>query len=632
MTDWNIKKSLHLYKIPQWGLGFFDINENGNLIVRPATNSKDSVDLKLLIDELRQRKIEPPILLRFMDILHDRIRIIHNCFYSAIDECNFNGSYHPIFPIKVNQQKHVIEGILKYGKKYGLGLEAGSKAELLAILALAEDPNIPIICNGYKDTEFVALVVMAHKMGKKIFPVIEKFSELECFINVYKKTGIIPNLGIRVKLTTKGAGQWAMSAGDNSKFGLRATEIMEAMRLLKEEKLLSSLKLLHFHIGSQIPRINRIKRALTEAGRIFVELYKEGAPLEFIDVGGGLGVEYSGETKNSMATINYSAQEYANDVVYRILQLCDSEKIPHPTIYSESGRFLSAHYSLLVTNISNTSKITSEERIPDLNKAAPQPMHELKEILDLINEKNYQECYHDSLQYKTESLNLFNLGYMSLRERAVMEKIFWSIMNKIKNTIQELRTHPSELKSIEEYLADTYFANFSIFQSLPDSWALHQIFPVIPIHRLHTEPTRNVVVVDLTCDSDGKISKYIGSEEKNKFIKMHQVNGDEPYYFGVFLIGAYQETLGEMHNLFGDTNAVQVEIDGKSKYKISHVIKGDTVKEVLEFVSYNNTELIEKMRRQVESAVQEKKLNLEDSAKMMDIYEFGLAGYTYLED
>ncbi|MDJ0839250.1 MAG: biosynthetic arginine decarboxylase [Acidobacteriota bacterium] len=632
MSKWNIDDALEIYKIPNWGLGYFSVNEKGNLCVKPSDQADHQVDLRVLVDELRQRNIKPPILIRFLDILRDRIARISSCFHQAIINNEYQGRYYPLFPIKTNQERDVVTSILNYGKEHGLGLEAGSKAELLIVLALTTDLETPIICNGYKDREFVELVGMAHRMGKNIIPVIENFGELETFAAHYRNTGIMPDLGIRIKLSTRGIGKWAKTGGDSSKFGLRIPEVMAAVRLLEKENLLDSLKLIHFHIGSQVTKIGVVKQAIVETMRVYVELCRMGAPMGFVDIGGGLGVDYDGTQGDSHGTINYSIEEYASDIIYRIKQACDEGGIQHPTVFSESGRFLSAHYSMLVTNIAATSALLGDN--PEIKPPEKSfgPVKEMYEILEILDESNMVESYHDALQYKTESLNLFSLGYMSLSERAIMEELFWTIMRELYVMSRNSKLSSQELDNLEHEMADTYFANFSIFQSLPDAWAIDQVFPLIPIHRLDEEPDRKGVVVDLTCDSDGLIGAYVGDEERNPSVPLHRVISQEPYYIGIFLVGAYQETLGELHNLFGDTHAVQIQITGEGRYRVLGVIKGDTIYNVIDYMSYDTKELLHQMREQIEGAVERGTLTVGDSAAMMQRYENSLYGYTYFND
>jgi arginine decarboxylase len=632
MNKWSNKKSVDLYKIDKWGQGYFEVNSKGNLCVKPSPESPYKVDLKRLIEELRSRKLHPPVLIRVMDILKDRLKTLSRCFNDSIKELGYKGKYYPLYPIKVNQQRTVVEAMLKYGQSVGLGLEAGSKAELLLVLALTDNAATPIVCNGYKDEEFVELVGMAHKMGKKIIPVIENYSEVETFIRHYRKTGVMPQLGVRLKLFTKGAGKWASTGGESSKFGLSVPEMVNVIDRLAEEELLPQLKLLHFHIGSQITDIQVVKNALTEASRVFIEMIKLGANLEYIDVGGGLGVDYDGSSRETFSTINYAVSEYTNDVVYRIQQVCDQHGVPHPTIFSESGRFLAAHYSLLITNIQTTGRYELKAYSNGQIQAESGPIKEMLDLRSTINEHNFLEAYHDAIQYRQEVRNLFNYGYISLRDLAGSENLFNQIMESILEEAEECDSPPEELWEMARGQVDTYFANFSLFQSLPDSWAIDQIFPILPVHRLNEKPLRKAVLVDLTCDSDGKISEYIGDEDENSFVRLHAIEPGDHYYVGIFMIGAYQETLGELHNLFGDTHSVQIEILGNDHYRLSNYTKGDSVKDVLSYVAYNAKELIARMRAQIERAVERRKLTLEESAQLMDQYEEGMFGYTYFEE
>lgn len=632
MAAWNLDNASELYRINDWSLGYFNINEAGNVSVKPSPDSPHSIDLKKLMDELIERKINPPLLIRFTDILKHRIARLSSCFHKAIEENQYRGDYKPLFPIKVNQEKDVITSVLRYGKEWGLGLEAGSKAELMIVLAQAEELETPIVCNGYKDKEFVELVCMAHKMGKKIFPVIENFGELHTFINHYKETGVIPRLGIRVKLSTKGTGQWAKTGGDNSKFGLRIPEVMAALKLLNQENLLDSLKLLHFHVGSQISRMSVVKQSILETTRVYVESIKLGAKLEYIDIGGGLGVDYSGNAEGRGSSINYSVDEYANDVVYRIKQLCDEHEIPHPNLFSESGRFLSAHYSLMITNVAAINALPESSNFQKPERGFG-PLYEMYEILDSLNPQNMVECYHDATQYKNEALSLFNLGHLTLPERSDMEEVYWEILRRIHRICQTLENVPSDLEDLSGRLSDTYFTNFSIFQSLPDAWAINQVFPIMPIHRLSEEPSKQGVVADLTCDSDGLVESYVtNTEGGSRALPMHELKPGEPYYLGIFLTGAYQETLGELHNLFGDPHAVLVEVTGDNQYRISGLVKGDTIQDVISYMTYDTNKLRAKMHRQIEAAVHRGDLTIGESGGMMDLFDEGLRGYTYFED
>lgn len=628
MESWNVEKAIDFYGVDRWGLGYFTVNEAGNICVKPSAESPFKVDIKLMVDELRKRNIHTPVLIRVMDILKDRLHTLTDCFKKAIKDNDYKGNYYPLFPIKVNQERDVVTSFLRYGKDFGVGLEAGSKAELMIVLSLTQFPETPIVCNGYKDPEFVRLVCLAHKIGKRVFPVIENYGEVETFIAHYHKTGIMPNLGVRIKLATKGVGKWAESGGDSSKFGLRINEVMEAVRLLHKEGLLGSLKLLHFHIGSQVSQISVVKQAVLESMRVFTELVRLGAELEYLDIGGGLGVDYEGAPTEGH--INYSTAEYASDIVYRVKQACDQYGIKHPTLFSESGRFVAAHYSLLITDVPACNSVLSASTEVKRPEQEFGPVKEMFDIINNLNDANVAECYHDALEYKSEALNMFNLGFLSLPERGNMEQIFWTIMEKI---VKKKHLLPQqEREDLAFQMADMYFANFSLFQSLPDSWAIDQLFPIIPIHRLDEEPDRSGVIADLTCDSDGVIDNYPCDEEMNKTVALHQLQPGIPYYLGVFLVGAYQETLGELHNLFGDPHAVQVELLGENQYKIRNLIKGDTVNQVISYVSYDTEKLTRRMREQLERAVEERLIDLDEAAHFMSEYEEGMAGYTYFED
>jgi len=632
MSEWSIEEALRAYKIDRWGLGYLTVNERGNICVRASRDADHKIDLKRLVDELRQRKIDPPILIRFLDILRDRIERISKCFDVAIVTNEYRGNYYPLFPIKTNQEHDVVSSILDYGKARGLGLEAGSKAELLIVLALTENTETPIVCNGYKDPDFVRLVGMAHKMGKRILPVIESYQEIESFVAYYRETGIMPDLGVRIKLSTRGVGKWAKTGGDASKFGLRIPELMGMVKLLEGEGLLGSLRMLHFHVGSQITKIGVVKQAIAETMRVYVELCHMGARMGYVDIGGGLGIDYDGTGTDSHGTINYSVEEYANDIIYRIKQICDEKGIEHPVVFSESGRFLAAHYSMLVTNIATTSTLSTGSGELEPPESTFGPVKEMFEILEVLDETNLVESYHDAIQYKTESLNLFSLGYMSLAERSAMEELFWKIMQAIHEMSKKLGKPSHELEALEHELADTFFANFSLFQSLPDAWAIDQVFPLIPIHRLDERPDRRAVIVDLTCDSDGLIDGYVGEDESNPTVYLHPPEPGEPYYIGIFLVGAYQETLGELHNLFGDTHAVQITISGENRYRVSGVIKGDTIENVIGYMSYDIERLRHQMREQIEGAVENGNLDLEESAATMQYFEQCLHSYTYFRE
>ena len=627
---WTIADSLETYSIRQWGAGYFGINEKGNVMVHPGGPETPSFDLKELIDEVRRRGIVPPLLIRFTDVLRHRVVHLNEAFKKAISEQGFKGSYKGVFPIKVNQHRYVVEQIVAAGKQYGYGLEAGSKPELLAVMALLDDDDSLIICNGYKDEEYVETALYASKLGRKVVMVVEKPTELALIAEVSRRTGIRPRIGIRVRLSSRGAGKWEASGGDRSKFGLSSSELMNALSFMREAGLIDTFELLHFHLGSQISNIRNVKDALREVGRFYVEVARLGAPLKYLDVGGGLGVDYDGSQTNFASSMNYTTEEYANDVVFSVMEACDLAKIPHPILVSESGRAIVAHHAVLVTEVLGSSEFGGEGAPEQLAEVSPQVVKNLWATYRDLTRKNLIEAYHDASEYKEESLTLFSLGHLTLEERVIAENLFWAICHKTMRLAREGGEVPEELEALDRSLADTYFCNFSVFQSLPDSWAIDQLFPVMPIHRLNECPSRRGVLADITCDSDGKIEHFIDKREVKDQLELHPLNDDE-YYIGIFLVGAYQEILGDLHNLFGDTHAVQVSLAPGGGYLIDHVVEGNSVTEVLDYVSYNKDDLIAKMRRNTEQALRLGKITLDESRQILRVYELGLAGYTYLE-
>jgi arginine decarboxylase len=629
---WKVSDAVETYRIRHWGKGYFGINKAGHVTVHPQKRGDPSVDLKNLIDELQTRGIQLPILLRFTDILRHRVGEIHEAFRSAIREFDYQGDYSCVYPIKVNQQRHVVEEILDYGKQFRFGLEAGSKPELLAVLAMTNGGETPIICNGFKDDEFIKMTVLARKIGKQVIPVIEKFTELETLVRYAEELDVKPVIGVRVKLAARGAGRWKYSAGFRSKFGLTVTEVLEAHEYLKQRGMADALQLVHFHLGSQITNIRNIKNALTEAARVYVELVRIGTGVRFMDVGGGLGIDYDGSQTDFESSVNYTLQEYANDVVFRIKTVCDEAGVAHPTIISESGRAVVAYHSLLVFDVLGTSNFDSYQAPPDEVPAdSPQQIADLLSIYRDLSKKNAVESYHDAVQMVDEALNMFNLGSLPLEQRALAERLFWAVCNKLLRIVRDLDYVPEELQGLEALLSDTYFCNFSVFQSMPDSWAIKQLFPIMPIHRLNEAPTRRAVLGDITCDSDGKIDQFIDLRDVRNTLELHPYDG-QPYFLGAFLLGAYQEILGDLHNLFGDTNAVHVSFDEDGEVTIDEFIKGDTVREVLHYVQFSADELLAKMRKEVEKAVRQGKIALNESRQLLRFYESGLEGYTYLEE
>jgi arginine decarboxylase len=630
IDKWKVQDAAETYGIRHWGKGYFGINQAGHVTVHPYKRPEQAVDLKELTDQLQARGIQLPILLRFTDILRHRVGEIHDAFKTAIKEFDYKGPYCCVYPIKVNQQRHVVEEIHDFGKPFNFGLEAGSKPELLAVLAQTNGLETPIICNGFKDDEFIKMTVLARKIGKQIIPVVEKFTELEALARYAQELNVRPVLGVRVKLASRGAGRWRYSAGYRSKFGLTLTEVLEAVEYLKQRDMADCLQLLHFHLGSQITNIRNIKAALSEAARVYVELARVGAGVRFLDVGGGLGVDYDGSQTDFESSVNYTLQEYANDVVFRIKSVCDEAGVAHPTIISESGRAVVAYHSLLVFDVLGVNHFDRYQAPAEVPADAPQPISDLLSIHRDLSQKNFLESYHDAVQSVDETLNLFNLGYLSVELRALAEQLFWAVCGKLLKIVRKLDYVPEELKGLEAMLSDTYFCNFSVFQSMPDSWAVKQLFPIMPIHRLNEPPTRRGVLGDITCDSDGKIDQFIDLRDVRNTLELHPFDG-QPYYLAAFLLGAYQEILGDLHNLFGDTNAVHVSLDD-GEINLDAVIKGDTVREVLHYVQYSADELLTRMRKDVERALRTGKISLEESRQLLKFYESGLEGYTYLEE
>ena len=630
--QWKIADSVETYGVKHWGKGYFGINKQGHVTVHPNKRQDEAIDLKLLIDELKEQDFNVPILLRFADILRHRVSEIAGAFQTAITDAEYQGSYSCVYPIKVNQQRHVVEEFLDFGKPFNFGLEAGSKPELLAVLAITDGGETPIICTGFKDDEFIKMVMLAKKIGKNIIPVVEKLSELELIVKHAEELDVRPVIGVRVKLASRGSGRWRSSAGYRSKFGLTLTEVLEVLDYLKARGMEDCLQLTHFHLGSQITNIRKVKDALTEAARVYTELYKAGAGLRFLDVGGGLGIDYDGSQTDFESSVNYTLQEYANDVIFRVKAVCDEVGVPHPTIISESGRAVVAYHSVLVFDVlgtSNFDQCVSPDEIPE---DSPQPIIDLFTIHKELNKRNFLESYHDSTQAIEETLNLFNLGYMAIEQRALAERLFWAVGRKIQRLFRELDYVPEELANLETMLSDTYFCNFSVFQSMPDSWAIKQLFPIMPIHRLGEAPTRKAVLGDITCDSDGKVDQFIDRRDVRGTLDLHQHVQGEPYYLASFLVGAYQEILGDLHNLFGDTNAVHINLSDDGGYRIDDFIPGDKVSEVLSFVQFSSEKLVERMRKDVDKAVRSGRINSREARQFLRFYEEGMDGYTYLEE
>ena len=630
MKKWTIEDSKELYNINGWGVSYFGINEQGNVFVSPCKDNT-RIDLQEVMHELALRDVTTPVLLRFPDILDNRIEQTASCFQEAKKAYDYKAENFIIYPIKVNQMQPVVEEIISHGRKFNLGLEAGSKPELHAVIAVQCQSDSLIICNGYKDQSYIELALLAQKMGKRIFIVIEKLNELEIIAKAAKKLNVKPNLGIRIKLASSGSGKWEESGGDASKFGLTSSELLEALRILDEKGLHDSLRLIHFHIGSQITKIRRIQTALREAAQFYINLHKMGYNVDFVDCGGGLGVDYDGtRSPSSESSINYTIQEYVNDCVYTFVDAANKNNIQHPNIITESGRSLTAHHSVLVIDVLETASLPKMPEEFEPAETDHQLVKELYDIWDNLNPRSMLEDWHDAEQIREEALELFAHGIVDLKTRAEIESMYWSVCREINSLTKSLKHIPEELKKLDKLLADKYFCNFSLFQSLPDSWAIDQLFPILPIQRLTERPTRNATLQDITCDSDGKIANFVTNRHISHVLPVHQLKKNEDYYLGVFLVGAYQEILGDMHNLFGDTNAVHISVkDGK--YHIDQIIDGETVEEVLDYVQYNPKRLVRQLEIWVSKSVKAGKISLEEGKEFLSNYRSGLYGYTYLE-
>lgn len=630
IRKWRIEDSAELYNISGWGRNYFSINAKGHVEVHPREDCV-GVDLKEVMDELQLRDMTSPVLLRFPDILDARIDKISSCFAKASEQYDYQGRNYMIYPIKVNQMRQVVEEIVTYGSKYGIGLEAGSKPELHAVLATNIDENALIICNGYKDETYIELALLAQKMGRRIYLVVEKLNELRLIADISKRLKIRPNIGIRIKLSSNGAGKWAESGGDQSKFGLNSSELLEALDILERRDLRDCLKLTHFHIGSQVTKIRHIKNALREATQFYVQLCKRGFQLEYIDIGGGLGVDYDGTRSSaSESSMNYSIQEYANDAISALVDACVKNNLPQPDIITESGRSLTAHHSILVFEVLETTSLPRWNENEELPENAHELARELYEIWDNINQQRMFEGWHDALQIREEALDRFSLGMLDLNTRAQIEKLFWSIARDVGQLMSTMKHAPEEFRKIPRMLPDKYFCNFSLFQSLPDAWSIDQIFPIMPIARLDERPSRTCTIQDITCDSDGKIDNFISTHDISGALPVHHLHQGETYYIGVFLVGAYQEILGDMHNLFGDTNEVHVNVY-KDHYEVSQLVDGETVAEVLDYVQYSPKKLVRNVEAWVTSSMKAGTISPEEGRTFLSYYRSGLYGYTYLE-
>ncbi len=629
MRKWRTEDSAELYNINGWGINYFSINENGHVVVTPKKDGVQ-VDLKDLVEELQLRDVSTPLLLRFPDILDSRIEKMASCFKIAAEEYEYKAQNFIIYPIKVNQMRPVVEEIVGHGKKFNIGLEAGSKPELHAVIAINTDNDSLIICNGYKDEDYIELALLAQKMGRRIYLVVEKLSELKLIVRIAKQFKVKPNLGIRIKLSSTGSGKWEDSGGDVSKFGLTSSEVLEALDFLDKNKMKDCLHLVHFHIGSQVNKIRRIKLAMREASQFYVQLHMNGFNIDYVDIGGGLGVDYDGTRSSNESSVNYSIQEYVNDVVSTLVDVSEKNNLPHPNIITESGRSLTAHHSVLVFEVLETTTLPRWEDDEEVSEEDHELLRELYSIWDTLNQPRMLEAWHDAQQIREEALDRFSLGLLDMETRAKIERLFWSITKEIYQMTLGMKHVPEEFVGLPKLLSDKYFCNFSLFQSLPDSWAIDQIFPIIPIQRLDEKPDRSATIQDITCDSDGKIDNFISVRSQSYHLPVHSLKPKEPYYIGVFLVGAYQEILGDLHNLFGDTNAVHVSVNEKG-YSIDQVIDGETVAEVLDYVQYNSKKLVRTVETWVTSSVKSGIITAEEGKEFLSNYRSGLYGYTYLE-
>jgi arginine decarboxylase len=632
---WTTEDSAELYQVGAWGQGYFDVSEDGHVVVRPHATPEVEIDLLEVVEGLRERDLSAPLLIRFSEVLAHRLRTLRDAFQSAIDENGFEGRYVAVYPIKVNQQRPVVEEVYRYGTDYDFGLEVGSKPELLAVMAMTEEsPQRLIICNGFKDDSYIEAVILSTKLGRNIIPVVENFSELRLLLKHADRYGVKPKIGVRVKLASQGAGRWRDSAGEKSKFGLFVSEVLEMVELLTAHGMLDCLKLVHCHTGSQIQDIRRLKEAIGELGHIYAELVRLGVGIEYVDVGGGLGVDYDGSQTNFPSSMNYTIREYANEVVYRIASVCNDREVPHPTIISESGRAMAAYQSILVVNVLGAAgPRTTYSASVDVSddEDLPQPIRDLVGAYGSVHERTLVEAYHDAVQGREQALNLFNLGYLSLELRGLAEQLFWATCARVADMAGRLDEPPEELAELEEILSETYFCNFSLFQSLPDSWAIGQMFPIMPIHRLDEEPTHRAVLADMTCDSDGKIDRFVDVRDVKKSLELHDLRAGEDYYLAVFLVGAYQETLGDLHNLFGDTHVVHIGLHEEGGWSIDEFVKGDTAREVLGYMQYRVDGLYPRLVRDCESAVRAGRMTLPETRTLLRFYQNALDGYTYLE-
>ena len=630
---WTKEKSEELYGVKSWGGGYFSISEKGEMQVNPFCDDTPdaSVSLMDIISGVRDRGLDMPVLLRFENLLDAQISLLNNSFNDAIRALEYKGCYQGVYPIKVNQQQQVVQEVTRFGQRYHHGLEVGSKPELMAALSELKDKEACLICNGYKDEEFIDLGLYALKMGFKCFFVIEIPGELDLILDRAEKLGVKPNIGVRIKLSSKAGGHWTESGGDRSIFGLNMSQVIDIVDSLKKHGMLDSLKLMHYHLGSQVPNIRDIRSAVQEASRVYAELVKEGAPMGYLDLGGGLAVDYDGSKTNFSNSCNYSMQEYCAGVVEAVMTVMDNSGIEHPVIITESGRALVAYYSVLLFNILDVAEFERYEIPETLDESVPEQIRNLHEVNGLLNHKSLQECYNDALYYRDQIRDMFKMGRITLRQRSLAEKIFWNTIHKIVDYKRKAKRVPGDLVDIENVIADIFYCNFSVFQSIPDSWAIEQLFPVMPVHRLLEVPCRNAILADITCDCDGKIDRFIDPHDVRCTLPLHPVKVNEDYYLGAFLVGAYQETLGDLHNLFGDTNVVSVRLHRDGKFELTGEIQGDSVEDVLSYVEYDSKDMKTSFRETAEEAVRSGLITPRERREIMSSIENGLRGYTYYE-
>lgn len=626
-----IEQTVETYGIENWGAGYFDVNRKGNLVVHPADGDARSADLKEIIEDLAGRGITTPVLLRFPQLVSAQVRKLQRAFSKSIREYEYQGAHMCVYPMKVNQQRAVVEEYLREGSRYDFGLEAGSKAELYAALALEQTPDSLLVLNGFKDEEFIEMAFAGAKAGKRVVIVVEKLSELDHILRIADQTeGAMPIIGMRVKLYSKGSGRWEKSGGEAAKFGLTTTELLEVINRLKEADRVDMLRLLHFHIGSQLTDIKRIKNAMKEAARVYAKVHQMKVPIELLDVGGGMAVDYDGSKTAFDSSANYNSQEFANDVIYTIKQVCDDENVPHPTIIQESGRFLSAYHAILVTNVLEEIETVVEDITPiEIDDDDPQVVIELGDLRESITIKNYREYYHDALEHREELFTLFNLGLISLEDRAKGEVLFWDVCESANKYAQQAKYIPEEFGELRRLLCAKYLANFSVFKSLPDHWALDQLFPIVPIQKLNKPPTEFATLCDITCDSDGVVDKFVDLHDVKQVLELHKIDPDEPYYVAFLLVGAYQEVMGNNHNLFGTPNEAQIHID-EDGYLIKKVIRGTTVGEAVGRARYERGLLHDGFRRQVTQRIKNDELTEAEGAELVNFYEARFDAYTYI--